>query len=116
MKKVICFHLYNDYSGSPRVLSLVIRALVEKGYQVELYTSNTDGFLTGLEGVVNHLFRYKWTKNKIITLLWLLYAQTYMFFSSLKYIHKKDVLFYVNTICPVGAVFSAALCLSLIHI
>ena len=58
MKKVICFHLYNDYSGSPRVLSLVIRALVEKGYQVELYTSNTDGFLTGLEGVVNHLFRY----------------------------------------------------------
>ena len=110
MKKVICFHLYNDYSGSPRVLSLVIRALVEKGYQVELYTSNTDGFLTGLEGVVNHLFRYKWTKNKIITLLWWLYAQTYMFFSSLKYIHKKDVLFYVNTICPVGAVFSAALC------
>ncbi|MEY8611544.1 glycosyltransferase family 4 protein [Parabacteroides segnis] len=110
MKKVICFHLYNDYSGSPKVLSLVVRGLVEKGYSVELYTSNTDGFLIGLEGVVYHQFRYNWTKNKIITLLWLLYAQMYMFFSSLKYMHEKDTLFYVNTICPVGAVFSAVLC------
>lgn len=110
MKKVICFHLYNDYSGSPRVLSLVVRGLVEKGYSVELYTSNTDGFLTGLEGVVYHQYKYKWTKNKIITIFWLLYAQMYMFFSSLKYIQNKGVLFYVNTICPVGAVFSAVLC------
>lgn len=109
MKKIICFHLYNDYSGSPKVLSLAIRGLVKKGYSVELYTSQTEGFLTGIDGVVYHKFRYKWTKNKIVTLFALLYAQIFIFFSSMKYRHEKDLLFYVNTICPVGAVLSAAL-------
>lgn len=109
MKKIICFHLYNDYSGSPKVLSTVIRGLVDKGYLVVLYTSQTEGFLSELEGVSSHLFKYKWTTNKIMTLFFLLYAQIYMFFSSLKYRNEKDVLFYVNTICPVGAVFSAYL-------
>lgn len=114
MKKIICFHLYNDYSGSPRVLSSVILGLIDKGYQVVLYTSSTKGFLTGLEGVTYHLFKYKWTTNKIMTFLFLLYAQMYMFFSSLRYLNEKNVIFYVNTICPVGAVFSA--CLSKIPI
>lgn len=109
MKKIVCFHLYNDYSGSPKVLSLVIRGLVAKGYSVELYTSRTDGFLTELKGVHYHQFKYKWTTNKLLTLLFLIYAQAYIFFSSLRYIKEKDILFYVNTICPVGAVFSACL-------
>lgn len=108
MKRIICFHLFNDYSGSPRMFSMIIRGLVLRGYLVELYTSKSEGFLSGLEGVNYHLFNYKWTSNKIFTFFRLLYAQLYMFFSSLKYGKRKSVLFYINTICPIGAVFSAA--------
>lgn len=110
MKKIICFHLYNDYSGSPKVLSMIIRGLASKGYQIELYTSRTNGFLTGIDGVIYHTFDYKWTKNKLITILRLFYAQLYMFISCMKYKREENILFYVNTICPVGAVLSAAFC------
>lgn len=109
MKKIICFHLYNDYSGSPKVFSIIIRELVLRGYQIELYTSKTEGFLNNIDGVSYHTYNYKWTPNKIATFCRLIYAQLYMFFSSLKYKKTANTLFYVNTICPVGAVFSAVL-------
>lgn len=109
MKKIVCFHLYNDYSGSPKVFSMIIRGLLSKGYQIELYTSRTEGFLTNIDGVIYHTFSYKWTKSKVMTLFRMFYAQLYIFISSLKYKQKKDTLFYINTICPVGAAFSALL-------
>lgn len=109
MKKIVCFHLYNDYSGSPKVFSMIIRGLLLKGYQIELYTSKTEGFLTNIDGVIYHTFSYKWTKSKVMTLFRMFYAQLYIFISSLKYRQKKDTLFYINTICPVGAAFSALL-------
>ena len=39
-KKIICFHLYNDYSGSPKVLKNVLDELLWKGFDIELITSN----------------------------------------------------------------------------
>ena len=99
MKRIIFFHLYNDISGSPKVLSMVVRGLVAKGYEVELFTSNTDGFLSGIENVIYHKFPYKWTSNKSVTLCRLLFAQLYMFVMALKY-NKDNSLFYINTICP----------------
>lgn len=111
MKKIIFFHLYNDISGSPQVLSMVIRGLQAKGYFVELFTSNTDGFLSGIEGVKYHLFSYNWTSNKLLTSIRLLYAQLYMFIASFQY-KKPGILFYVNTICP----FAPALAGRLLHI
>lgn len=102
-KVVVCYHLYNDYSGSTHVLSQVIKGLVDKGYNVELYTSKTDGFLSDLPDVRYHLFNYKWTQNIIKTSILMLYAQFYMFISTFKYLNQTDVIFYINTICPFGA-------------
>lgn len=111
MKKIICFHLYNDFSGSPKILSLVIEGLIRKGYKVELYTSSTNGFLSDIPGVVYHVYNYRWSKNKIKTSLLLLKAQLYLFFSALTYWNKKEQsIFYINTICPIGAVLSARIC------
>lgn len=106
MLRIVCFHLYNDYSGSPKVFSQVIEGLLQKGYKVDLYTSNTEGFLSNIEGVDYHLYSYKWTKSKFKTLLLLIYAQLYIFITSLSFIKQKDVLFYINTICPIGAVLA----------
>ena len=110
MKRIVFFHLYNDFSGSPKVLSLVIRNMVEKGYDVELFTSKTDGFLSDLKGVTYHKYTYSWSKNKFRTILFLLYAQIFLFISSFRYIFSRDTVFYINTICPIGAVLGGWLC------
>lgn len=34
MTRIICFHLFNDYSGSPKVLKIVLEGLLKKGYQI----------------------------------------------------------------------------------
>ena len=52
MKNIVCFHLFNDYSGSPQVLRTVIEGLLERGYHVDLVTSR-GGVLDGLEGKEN---------------------------------------------------------------
>lgn len=36
MKKIVCFHLYNDYSGSPRVLAMILKGLQKKDIQLTL--------------------------------------------------------------------------------
>ena len=100
MKKIIFFHLYNDISGSPQVLSSVIRGIKSKGFDVELYTSHTDGCLSGIEGVKYHTFSYKWTTNRFLTFLRLIYAQLYMFIAACRY-NRDEVVFYINTICHI---------------
>ena len=40
MKKLVCVHLLNDFSGSPKVLSQVINAVSESNYEVDLYAGN----------------------------------------------------------------------------
>ena len=49
MKNIVCFHLFNDYSGSPKVLKTVVEGLLEKGYKVDLVTSR-GGVLDELKG------------------------------------------------------------------
>mgnify|MGYP000827528304 FL=1 len=39
MNRIICFHLFNDYSGSPKVLKMVLEGLLKKGCQVDLVSS-----------------------------------------------------------------------------
>ena len=101
MKKIICVHLFNDYSGSPKVLSQVIHSLKQKNLDVAVYTSNTKGFLS--DSVLEpHTFYYKWSKYKVLTLLLLLFSQIHLAFKLLKY-RKQDVVIYVNTLLPFGA-------------
>lgn len=51
MKRLVCFHLFNDFSGSPKVLRMVLGGLLERGeWSVEIVTSKGEGALSDLEG------------------------------------------------------------------
>ena len=102
MKKVIFIHLLNDYSGSPKVLSQVIRAAKKNENDVELYTRvSEDGFLSNLTPK-HHFYFYKRFENKCLTLVTFMLSQVSLFFKLLKY-KNEDVLIYVNTLLPFGA-------------
>ena len=40
MRKIVCFHLLNDYSGSPKVLRMVLQGLLGQNNKIDLVTSN----------------------------------------------------------------------------
>jgi len=108
MKKIVFIHLLNDRSGSPKVLSQVIKALKNKGYQTELLTSShQDGFLTGVADTNRSLF-YRRSKNKFVTLFYYVLSQILLFFQCLKY-WNQDVIFYINTMLPFGGALAGKL-------
>lgn len=108
--KIIVFHLFNDYSGSPKVLKSVVERLLKDGKDVDLVTSR-GGVLDELHGdkLQRHSYYYQFSMNPIVTLLRYLYAQFFSFFYALHFICQKDVVFYVNTILPVGAAVAGKL-------
>ena len=92
MKKYIFIHLLNDFSGSPKVLSQVIKAVQKKGMSPELYTSKSEsGFLSGLT-TNHHQYFYKRSENKWMTLVAFMSSQILLFFKLLKYMNKDVVL------------------------
>lgn len=108
MKKILLIHLFNDRSGSPKVLSEVIKSLKKNGYETELLTSShSDGFLTGCADINKALF-YKRSENKLLTLFYYIISQTFLFFQCLRY-WNQDVVFYINTMMPFGAALSGKL-------
>lgn len=102
MKKIIFVHLLNDFSGSPKVLSQVIKTAQKDGYDVELYTGKSEnGFLSNL--IPNyHVYFYKRFENKYLTLVTFMLSQVSLFVKLLTY-KNDDVLIYVNTLLPFGA-------------
>lgn len=103
MKKVICAHLFNDYSGSPLVLSTVIKNLASEGHEVELVTSrHGQGFLSNLSGVGYRYTSYRFFQNKILRSVMLLWAQVEMFIKVWQ-LRKEAEVVYVNTLLPFGA-------------
>lgn len=103
--KIICFHLFNDFSGSPRVLSMIIDSLLKNGYEIELVSSNSSGALDCLKGNAKFNFKgysYKFSNNVFIEIIRYLFVQIYTFFYSFRYISKKNSIFYINTILPIG--------------
>lgn len=105
-KKIVCVHLLNDYSGSPLILSMVIKGLVKGGYQVDLITSkHGEGFLSGLP--VNYKYiNYRFHENKLIRLFRFFKSQFVLFFMVASYI-VKDVTVYINTLLPFGGALGA---------
>lgn len=101
--KIIVFHLFNDYSGSPKVLKMVMEKLLSEGKEVDLISSK-GGVLDELDfkNLHRHSYTYQFSMNPIVTLLRYIYAQLYTFIFAFRYIFKKDVVFYINTILPVG--------------
>lgn len=109
MKKVVCIHLLNDYSGSPLVLSQVVNSLTESGIEVDVITNkSSNGFLNNLPKVSYQYFDYQWSPSKLITLFRLLVSQFILFFKILKYFNK-DVVIYINTVLPFGAALAGKL-------
>ena len=105
MKNIVCFHLFNDYSGSPKVLKTVVEGLLEKGYKVDLVTSRGGVLdeLKGHNGLRMRQYSYKFSRNSIARLLRYAWIQLQVFFIALGYIFKRDTVIYINTILPVAA-------------
>ena len=112
-KRLIYVHLYNDFSGSPKVLSNVIKRSLEKSSKnevVEIITSNTEGALSELKQLPNvkfHTYSYSFSTNKIVTFCRYCRVQIYTFFFAFKYLFSKDTAFYINTILPVAPALAA---------
>ena len=104
MKHIVCFHLYNDYSGSPKVLKMVLEGMLQKGYQIDLVSSK-EGVLDELLYYPNlrkHSYPYRFSSNGAVTMLRYCLVQLYTFFLSFRWMFCKDVVFYINTLLPVG--------------
>lgn len=105
--RIIFIHSLNNYTGSPNILSVVIKGLLRQGYQAELITSHTKGFLCDIPGLKYRYTCYHWSNNPIITLLLLLISQIELFFRVLFYSQKH--IYYINTIVPFGALLACRL-------
>lgn len=108
MKKLVFIHLFNDRSGSPKVLSQVIQAATHQRIPTHVLTSaQGEGFLTGLGDVQQRLF-YRRSENKLLTLGYYLVSQGLLFVQCLKY-RRQNVVFYLNTMLPFGAALAGKL-------
>jgi len=103
--KIIGAHLFNDYSGSPLVFSQLLKHWGQQ-HEVLLYTSSQKGRLSNIQNIHYRLYRYRWSKNKLVTLFKFLKVNLYLFFFIL-FTAKKSDLIYVNTLLPFGAALAA---------
>lgn len=113
MKRLVCFHLFNDFSGSPKVLRMVLGGLLERGVSgVEIVTSKGEGALSdlyGRKGVRMHRYTYRFSENGAVTMLRYSWVQLYVFLLSFRYLLSRETVFYINTILPVGAALAGRL-------
>jgi len=99
--KIVCFHLFNNYSGSPKILCTVLQGLLGRGYEVDLITSSGQGALDELQGDIRRYgYKYDFSDNKLFAFLKISFVQIYTFFFAFKYLFRKDVVFYINTLLP----------------
>lgn len=111
MKHIVCFHLFNDYSGSPKVLKMVLEGMLRKGYQVDLVSSK-GGVLDELlsyENLHKHTYPYRFSNNPAMTMLRYCAVQVYTFLLAFRWLFQKDVVFYINTLLPVGPALAGRL-------
>jgi len=116
--RIFAFHLLNDRSGSPKVLSQLIKSWKKEGMDVNLYTSlHQEGFLSNLQGVKYHNGWYRFKPNPWMRLLYYTCSQLILIFTMYPKINKKDVI-YINTVLPFGAALIGKLkgCRMIYHI
>lgn len=108
MKKAWFFHLLNDYSGSPRVLSEVVKSTYgAESISPVVVTSSQKGALSGLRADYVNV-EYRWSRSRLLTLLRFLFVQLQLFVLVLNRVHRRDIV-YVNTLLPFGAAIGAKL-------
>ncbi|MBK8817501.1 MAG: glycosyltransferase family 4 protein [Methylococcaceae bacterium] len=104
MTKIVFCHLYNDESGSPRVLRQVIKAAVEGKANVGKLFIGSDGRGV-LESCGIPISRYWYYRSgfKVATLFTFLISQVFLFFALVKDRSiEKDAPVYINTLLPFG--------------
>lgn len=108
MPKTIYIHFNNDYTGSTRVLSGIIKE--QSSYDcIEVITNEVSkGFLSNL-GVPTKHFDYKAPSNKYLRVLYWVLIQIRLFFFILWNYKNQPCTFYINTILPVGAAVAGKL-------
>jgi L-malate glycosyltransferase len=101
--KIFVFHLLNDRSGSPKVLSQILKHWVKQKRDIHLYTTkNKDGFLSETEGVKFYDGWYVFQPNPWLRLLYFTLSQMILIFRMWNKIEKNDIV-YINTVLPFGA-------------
>lgn len=111
MKHIVCFHLFNDYSGSPKVLKMVLEGMLRKGYRIDLVSSK-GGVLDELlsyENLHKHTYPYRFSNNPAMTMFRYCAVQAYTFLLAFRWLFQKDVVFYINTLLPVGPALAGRL-------
>lgn len=111
MSRIVFFHLLNDYSGSPKVLKLLLDNLADERCRVDLVTSR-GGVLDNLIpcGNIRRIsYRYRFSTHPGVTLLRYFLIQVYTFFLAFKYRTDRDSIFYINTLLPVGPALAGRL-------
>jgi glycosyltransferase involved in cell wall biosynthesis len=105
--KLVFIHTLNNFSGSPKVLSVVVGELSQH-YECTLITSRGEGFLSGIGNVRYVNNHYRWSGGKVATMLRLVWSQIFVFFMVLFW-KGRGTLFYINTITPFGAALACKL-------
>ncbi|MCU6664558.1 Glycosyl transferases group 1 [compost metagenome] len=106
-RKYYFVHLYNDFSGSPRVLREMVEILPGNRHVI---TSNTNGILSGINDVKYSHFNYLPASNLVVKLLAYLIANMKIFFILLRLLreNKRDSNYViVNTMLPFGAMLAS---------
>lgn len=108
--EIACFHLFNDFSGSPIILRTVLKGLLRKGYQIKLRTSR-GGILDSLhdENLSRSYYFYRFSRRPLVTMARYAWVQCHSFFFAFRYIGKKNCVFYINTLLPVGPALAGRL-------
>ena len=102
--KIVFIHSLNNYTGSPNILSIVIKELIRCGYTAEIVTSRSEGFLSRIENAGYRYTCYRWTECMGRTILLLLLSQLGVFFRC--FLGSQKHIYYINTIVPFGAVIA----------
>ncbi|MDM7948218.1 glycosyltransferase family 4 protein [Hydrogenophaga sp.] len=111
LKKVLCVHLYDDFSGSSKVMAQSIDALHRHGHSILTLVGSygATGFIREFHPVV--LFNYSFGGSKFRMLFSFAAAQFRLFLATCKYCRSwKPNVVYANTVLPAGAVIAAVLC------
>ena len=101
---IVFCHLFNDRSGSPKVLSSTIYALCSSGRKARLFLgSDGDGFLDDID-IPTSKYWYRRGPHRLITLFTYFFSQLCLFFHLLMARDiPRDAIVYVNTLLPFGA-------------
>jgi len=104
--KIIAAHLFNDFSGSPKVLMQLVKGWLAHDFDVEIYTcGGREGFLSNINDAKKFNYWYKLAANPYLRLIYLFSSQLLLFFKLLFKISKGDIV-YVNTVLPFGAAWA----------